>query len=84
MRSYLKIDIQDILSKVKEIENDISALKYQTDYISGVICPKCGSSNNGIYNSRENKIGFRIRSRKCFECGERWNTAEIVTDFGSV
>lgn len=82
MKSYRKIDIQNILSKIDDIKDDISMLKKQTDFQSGMICPKCGSLNNTIYNTRENKQNFRIRSRKCLDCENRWNTLEIVTDFG--
>lgn len=82
MKSYRKSDIQNIIKKIDDVRSDLSSLKKQTDYNSGVICPKCGSLNSTIYNSRENEQHFRVRSRKCLDCENRWNTLDIVSDFG--
>lgn len=82
MRSYRKTDIQDILHKIDDVKRDISSLKKQTDYKSGLVCPKCGSVRNDIYNSRKTKEQFCLRRRECLECGNRWSTVEIVNDLG--
>lgn len=82
MKTYPQKDIQDILSKIEEVKNDISGLKNKTDYINGVVCPKCGSFSNKIFNSRETEEKFRIRRRKCLDCENRWTTVEVITDLG--
>lgn len=82
MRSYNKADIQDILHKIDNVRSDISSLKKQTDYKSGLVCPKCGSVRNDIYNSRKTKEQFCIRRRECLDCGSKWGTVEILNDLG--
>lgn len=37
MKSYRKTDIQDILKKIDDVRIDISNLKKQTDYKSGIV-----------------------------------------------
>lgn len=54
----------------------------QQDGNSGIICQKCGSSNNKIINTRDSLESFRVRRRECLACGNRWNTEEIITDKG--
>lgn len=42
-------------------------------------CPKCRSGNNIVDNNKyveENDIN--IRSRKCLDCGNRFNTIEMI------
>lgn len=82
MRSYRKTDIQNILHKIDDVRSDISSLKKQTDYKSGLVCPKCGSVRNDIYNSRKTKEQFCIRRRECLDCGSKWGTVEILNDLG--
>lgn len=40
-------------------------------------CPKCGSENGVIVDSRPWKDITR-RRRECYNCGERWSTREIL------
>lgn len=69
---------QEILSKIEEVKTDILNLEAQADYKNGIACPNCGSFNNTVVDSRENKHGFRIRSRKCIDCANYWKTIEII------
>ena len=41
-------------------------------------CSKCGSSNTFVIDSRKNNSPYRIRRRKCRECGHTWGTVEII------
>lgn len=71
-------NIQDILSKIEEVKNDILNLEEKSDYRNGIACPNCGRFNDTVVDSRENKNGFRIRSRKCIDCAKYWKTIEII------
>lgn len=82
MEKYSRKSLQNILQKIEEIKNEISAYDYKCE--SGIICPECGIFNNVVINSKENKIGFKIRRRMCLKCGNRWNTVEIITEMGCV
>lgn len=84
MKTYQKKDIQDILHKIEELRDDVMSLKKQTEYKSGFVCPNCGSYNNRVTNTRESVNGFKVRRRTCITCDNRWNTTEIITDFGVV
>jgi transcriptional repressor NrdR len=39
-------------------------------------CPKCGSFQDHIVDTRPKKPTERWRRRECLECGHRWNTIE--------
>lgn len=43
---------------------------------SSALCPRCGSENNGVQNSRPAVLG-RERRRVCQDCGARWSTIEL-------
>lgn len=46
--------------------------------VSGDKCYKCGSDNTKIVDVRYRKrIGMRVRTRVCFNCGSRFQTVEI-------
>lgn len=40
-------------------------------------CPKCGSSNVGVVDSRSQPRG-RVRRRECADCMYRWTTVEVI------
>lgn len=65
----LKSDIQNLLDERREN-------KY-AEFQSGAFCPKCNSNNDKLLDTRI-KLGFRVRSKKCKDCGYRWRTIEIV------
>lgn len=47
-------------------------------------CPKCGSGQSTVLDSREwqgeDQTGIR-RRRQCSECGERYSTVELLIEF---
>ncbi|NUP90100.1 MAG: transcriptional repressor NrdR [Candidatus Sumerlaeia bacterium] len=46
-----------------------------------MICPKCGSPNNRVVNSRDAQNGTAVRRRReCLTCGERFTTFETVEE----
>lgn len=77
-------NISNILSEIENIKNEIVSFceKENKKNKSGIICPACGSFNNRIINSRENYDKFRIRRRECLDCSNKWNTEEIISDYG--
>ena len=42
-------------------------------------CPKCGSAEYKVIDSRITEETVR-RRRECLKCGNRWSTAEISID----
>jgi len=49
----------------------------------GVACPRCGSPQNLVTDSRPQPQGRYIRRRRRCDCGERFTTMEIVVPRGS-
>lgn len=43
-------------------------------------CPFCGSTDNGVVDSRETEDGHAIRRRRSCECGRRFTTYERVDE----
>lgn len=41
-------------------------------------CPKCGSLDAGVVDTRPEVRGVR-RRRECGQCGNRWSTMEVLT-----
>lgn len=78
MSEFSKI-ISKILKETKNIEESIGILEIEQKRYSGIICPKCGSVENKVTNVRNNE-DFKIRRRKCIECGHGWNTEEIISN----
>lgn len=72
-----------ILQDMEQLHEDVSDyLKERRknrygDWIPGQKCPKCGSTQNSVNNTRT-KDGFRTRRKKCSRCGHSWNTIEIL------
>lgn len=52
---------------------------FHIDAAFGLICPTCGSDQNGVSDCRPNVIGYR-RRRRCFSCQARFTTYEVVVD----
>lgn len=44
--------------------------------MTGILCPACGSADNGVTDTRAHRYGWR-RRRAC-SCGERFTTLELV------
>ena len=65
----LKSDIQNLLDERREN-------KY-AEFQSGAFCPRCNSDDYKMVDTRI-KLGHRVRSKKCKDCGYRWRTIEIV------
>ena len=40
-------------------------------------CPKCKHGKSKVYDVRDRNGGVTIRSRKCPECGRKWQTVEL-------
>jgi transcriptional regulator NrdR family protein len=45
--------------------------------MNGIMCPKCGSGNTAVINSR-GKEGIIKRRRNCLVCGFKMNTIETI------
>ena len=43
-----------------------------------MICPKCGSPNTLVMDSRQQKTYNNRRRRKCVDCGCRFGTVEVA------
>lgn len=43
-----------------------------------IACPKCGSQDQNVIDSRP--VGGRVRRRRQCECGERFTTVEMIHD----
>ena len=44
-------------------------------------CPRCGSINTKVIDSKNNeKQDGIVRRRKCLKCGKRWNTTELYSE----
>lgn len=69
-------DIETLKSDIQDLVNDRKVNKY-SEFQSGAFCPKCNSNNDKVLDTRI-KLGFRVRSKKCKDCGYRWRTIEIV------
>lgn len=78
----LSTSILSIVGELGKISEQITAFEGKANNSSGIICQKCGNSNNKIINTRDSAEGFRVRRRECLNCGFRWNTEEIITDKG--
>lgn len=52
--------------------------KFKINHDAGT-CPSCKSDNSHVIESRF-KHGTIWRRRECFDCGERYNTLEILAD----
>ena len=81
--SYEKDLIEMINSDIETLKSDIQNLlderrenKY-AEFQSGAFCPKCNSDDYKMVDTRI-KLGHRVRSKKCKDCGYRWRTIEIV------
>ena len=69
-------DIETLKSDIQDLISDRKVNKY-SEFQSGAFCPKCNSNNDKVLDTRI-KLGFRVRSKKCNDCGYRWRTIEIV------
>ena len=45
-----------------------------------MVCPKCGSYQLVVVDSRNKPFGVQ-RRRECMDCGHRFNTAEIDMEY---
>lgn len=46
------------------------------EIMSAEVCPRCGSDDNAVSNSRRDTLGRR-RRRRCRACKATWSTYEI-------
>lgn len=44
----------------------------------GILCPKCGSGNSLVYDSRKRRDFSQIRRRECQQCKFRFTTVECL------
>ena len=76
IEEMINADIETLKNDIKELLKDRKENKY-AEFQSGVFCPKCNSDDYKMVDTRI-KLGFRVRSKKCKDCGYRWRTIEIV------
>ena len=43
------------------------------------MCPKCGSENISVVDSRK-RPNYIFRARICFDCGNKYQTQEIIME----
>lgn len=76
IEEMINADIETLKNDIKELLKDRKENKY-AEFQSGAFCPKCNSDDYKMVDTRI-KLGFRVRSKKCKDCGYRWRTIEIV------
>ena len=76
IEEMINADIETLKNDIKELLKDRKENKY-AEFQSGAFCPKCNSDDYKMVDTRI-KLGFRVRSKKCRDCGYRWKTIEIV------
>ena len=76
LSEMINTDINNLKNDIEELLKDEKESKY-SNYKSGEFCLKCNSNDFKIADTRV-KNGFRVRSKKCKDCGARWRTIEII------
>lgn len=82
----------NVLNDIRSLKKYVKKLLCKLDYCdklesqikdltrSGIVCPMCGSFQNRTIESKIKNHDERVRRRECLECGERWNTLEILKE----
>ena len=76
LKEMINSDIETLKSDIQNLLDERRENKY-SEFQSGAFCPKCNSNNDKVLDTRI-KLSFRVRSKKCKDCGYRWRTIEIV------
>ena len=76
LSEMINTNINNLKNDIEELLKDEKESRY-SNYESGEFCIKCHNNDFKVVDTRI-KRGFRVRSKKCKDCGYRWRTIEIV------